>query len=100
MTEFRVMLVDDEKDFRETLCKRLKKRKLDVISAGSGREALARLEEEPVDVVVLDVRMPDMIMRAIVTVPKTKRSGSRAGAPSCHPATPIATTIAARNRRA
>ena len=60
MNEFRVMLVDDEKDFRETLCKRLKKRKLDVVSAGGGREALAKLEENPVDVVVLDVRMPDM----------------------------------------
>lgn len=60
MNEFRVMLVDDEKDFRETLCKRLRKRKLDVISAGGGREALAKLEEKPVDVVVLDVRMPDM----------------------------------------
>jgi two-component system, OmpR family, response regulator len=60
VNEFRVMLVDDEKDFRETLCKRLKKRKLDVVSAGGGREALAMLEDNPVDVVVLDVRMPDM----------------------------------------
>ena len=60
MTEFRVMLVDDEEDFRETLCKRLKKRKLDVVSAASGQEALAKLEERLVDVVVLDVRMPEM----------------------------------------
>ncbi len=60
MNEFKVMLVDDEKDFLETLCKRLTKRKLDVISAGGGREAIAKLEEMPVDVVVLDVRMPDM----------------------------------------
>jgi two-component system, OmpR family, response regulator len=60
VNEFRVMLVDDEKDFRETLCKRLTKRKLDVVSAGGGREALAKLAESPVDVVVLDVRMPDM----------------------------------------
>ena len=60
MNEFKVMLVDDEKDFLETLCKRLVKRKLDVTSATGGREAIAKLEEKPVDVVVLDVRMPGM----------------------------------------
>jgi DNA-binding NtrC family response regulator len=60
VNEFKVMLVDDEKDFLETLCKRLTKRKLDVISATGGREAIAKLEETPVDVVVLDVRMPGM----------------------------------------
>jgi len=54
------MLVDDEKDFLETLCKRLTKRKLDVTSANSGREAIAKIQEFPVDVVVLDVRMPGM----------------------------------------
>jgi DNA-binding NtrC family response regulator len=60
VNEFKVMLVDDEKDFLETLCKRLVKRKLDVTSATGGREAIAKLEEMPVDVVVLDVRMPGM----------------------------------------
>jgi DNA-binding NtrC family response regulator len=60
VNEFKVMLVDDEKDFLETLCKRLVKRKLDVTSATGGREAIAKLEEIPVDVVVLDVRMPGM----------------------------------------
>jgi len=60
LTDFRVLLVDDEIDFLETLVKRLKKRKLDVLAASSGREALKILNEEPVDVVVLDVRMPDM----------------------------------------
>ena len=60
MNEFKVMLVDDEKDFLDTLCKRLTKRKLDVTSANSGREAIAKIQEFPVDVVVLDVRMPGM----------------------------------------
>ncbi|MBI4962548.1 MAG: response regulator [Desulfomonile tiedjei] len=60
MTEFRVLLVDDEPDFLETLVKRLKKRKLEVFSASNGKEALDVLKETPVDVVVLDVRMPDM----------------------------------------
>jgi len=60
VNEFRVMLVDDEKDFLETLCKRLTKRKLDVTSATGGREAITKIQSMPIDVVVLDVRMPDM----------------------------------------
>ena len=60
MTQFRVLLVDDETEFLETLVKRLRKRKLDVTSAESGKEALQMLQQNPVDVVVLDVRMPDM----------------------------------------
>lgn len=60
MAEFTVLLVDDEPEFLETLVKRLKKRKLEVYSATGGREALNTLKETPVDVVVLDVKMPDM----------------------------------------
>lgn len=71
MNEFKVMLVDDEKDFLETLCKRLTKRKLDVTSANSGREAIAKIQEFPVDVVVLDVRMPGM--NGIETLKEIKR---------------------------
>lgn len=60
MTDFRVLLVDDEVEFVETLVKRLKKRKLDVVAASSGKAALDFIQREPVDVVVLDVKMPDM----------------------------------------
>jgi len=71
VNEFKVMLVDDERDFLETLCKRLVKRKLDVISATGGLEAIAKLEETPVDVVVLDVKMPGM--NGIETLKEIKR---------------------------
>jgi DNA-binding NtrC family response regulator len=60
VAEFRVLLVDDEAEFIETLVKRLRKRKLDVSAVTSGKDALATLKESPVDVVVLDVKMPDM----------------------------------------
>lgn len=60
MTGFKVLLVDDETEFLETLVKRLTKRKLDVIGATGGREALRILNETDVDVIVLDVKMPDM----------------------------------------
>ena len=58
MTDFRVLLVDDETDFLETLVKRLTKRNLDVAGVESGESALTALEATPADVVVLDIRLP------------------------------------------
>ena len=55
-----VLLVDDEKDFRQTIAKRLKKRGISAEQAGTGEECLAILAEKPADVVVLDVKMPGM----------------------------------------
>jgi len=60
VSEFRVLFVDDEADFRETLIKRMQKRNLEASGARSGEEALAWLQQNPADVVVLDVRMPGM----------------------------------------
>ncbi len=57
---FKVLFVDDEMDFLETLMKRMKKRGVDVEGVGSGEEALKMLEDKQVDVVVLDVKMPGM----------------------------------------
>jgi DNA-binding NtrC family response regulator len=57
---FNVLLVDDEVEFLETLVKRLKKRNLSVTGVNSGEQALEALAQDPVDVVVLDVKMPGM----------------------------------------
>jgi DNA-binding NtrC family response regulator len=57
---FVVLFVDDEVDFLETLLKRMKKRQLNVTGVNSGEAALAYLEKNPVDIVVMDVRMPGM----------------------------------------
>ena len=56
----RVLLVDDEQSFVETLHKRLAARRLEVSVAHSGVAGLEKLEQNPVDVVVLDVKMPGM----------------------------------------
>ena len=56
----RVLLVDDEVDFLDSLHQRLELRGMEALKASSGHEALARIEAEEVDVVVLDVRMPGM----------------------------------------
>lgn len=54
----RVLLVDDEASFVETLRRRLSLRKLEVLTAASADEAFDILDREPVDVIVLDVKMP------------------------------------------
>jgi DNA-binding NtrC family response regulator len=56
----RVLLVDDETDFTEALEHRLRLRGLEVRSVGGGEAALESLAKEACDVVVLDVKMPDM----------------------------------------
>jgi len=58
MQDCRILVVDDEDDFRETLVQRLKKRELDVTGAESGEKALELVDKYLYDVVVLDVKMP------------------------------------------
>lgn len=58
-TKIKVLMVDDETQFRETTRKILNKKGFDTLMAANGREALAQLDQHP-DVVVLDIRMPDM----------------------------------------
>ena len=53
-----VLLVDDEKDFVESLAERLQIRDFNVTTALSGDEALKLVEENDFDVIVLDVQMP------------------------------------------
>ncbi|MBM9537000.1 response regulator [Desulfobulbus alkaliphilus] len=56
----RVLIVDDEDDLRETMVKRLKARKIIAEGANSGPQALKILEDKSFDVIVLDVKMPEM----------------------------------------
>ncbi len=60
MDSLKALIVDDEADFLDTLIKRMKKRRIDVTGANGASQALALLAAEPFDVVVLDVRMPEM----------------------------------------
>jgi len=60
MDRFRVLIVDDEEDFVETLVNRLNRRNLETTGVGRGEEAVARAREQPFDAVVLDLKMPGM----------------------------------------
>jgi DNA-binding NtrC family response regulator len=56
----RILLVDDEEDFVEMLGLRLKEAGETVLTAHSGSRCLEILEETDVDVIILDVKMPEM----------------------------------------
>ena len=58
MDFFRVLVVDDEPVFLDTLVNRLNKRNIDTTGARSGEEALGLIKEKLFDVVILDVKMP------------------------------------------
>jgi DNA-binding response OmpR family regulator len=58
MKKLRVLLVDDEEEFVETLADRMKMRDLEASTAHNGEEALSVVEQEEPDVIVLDLKMP------------------------------------------
>ncbi|MBU3949629.1 MAG: response regulator [Proteobacteria bacterium] len=60
MKIIRLLLVDDEEDFRTTLAARLKRRNLDISDAGSGEDALELLKQKSFDVAIVDIKMPGM----------------------------------------
>ncbi len=54
----RLLLVDDEEGFRAAIARRLAKRGLNSLQASDGAQCLDILGKNPMDVVVLDVKMP------------------------------------------
>jgi DNA-binding NtrC family response regulator len=56
----RVLLIDDERMFVESLTKVLRKRGMEVQAAHDGLEGLELLKTAEVDVIVMDLRMPGM----------------------------------------
>jgi len=58
MKKMRVLLVDDEQEFVETMADRLKMRDVDAKTVYDGEAALSVVKEEEPDVIVLDLKMP------------------------------------------
>ncbi|MCF8034910.1 MAG: response regulator [Desulfarculaceae bacterium] len=56
----RILLVDDEPGYLEVLEKRMTRRGLQVVSAGSGSEAIRQARAQSFDVAVVDLKMEDM----------------------------------------
>ncbi len=69
-----VLVVEDERDIRELLCRYLVRAGLSVVAASTGSEALLELEEARPDLVLLDLGLPDIdgreiLERATPTIP-------------------------------
>ena len=60
MSKHRVLVVDDEANMRRVLEIMLSRRGYRTLSAEDGRQALAMVQEHPVDLVISDLRMPGM----------------------------------------
>ncbi len=60
MTDKRVLVVDDEEDYRIVMSGHLRRKGYDVLTAENGVEALQALREEDFEVLVTDLMMPRM----------------------------------------
>lgn len=60
MTKATILIVEDEITLNEAYSFVLKKEKFHTFSAFNGKEALAVLDKENVDLILLDLRMPKM----------------------------------------
>ncbi len=56
----KILVIDDEKLVVESLKKLLKREGYDTNIAKNGTEAMARIEESDFDLIVSDIRMPDI----------------------------------------
>ncbi|MEN6440441.1 MAG: response regulator [Syntrophobacter sp.] len=56
----RVLIVDDEERYRTTLRKLLTVREIEARDVGSAMEAFSELEKASYDVILLDVKMPEI----------------------------------------
>ena len=66
----KILVVDDEEKFLNSIAQRLKLLGFDPLKASSGRQALALAREAPIDLAIVDLRMPDM--DGLVTITKLK----------------------------
>jgi len=62
----KILVVDDDPDMRLAIGSVLKSRSYEVVEARDGEEALARLNEEKPDLMLLDLLMPKMDGFAVV----------------------------------
>jgi two-component system response regulator PilR (NtrC family) len=70
----RILVVDDERSMRELLAIVLRREGYEVLLAENGRAAIETLEREPVDILISDIKMPDVsgveVLRAAKQIDK------------------------------
>ncbi|MBC7234234.1 MAG: response regulator transcription factor [Chloroflexi bacterium] len=78
----RILVIDDERAFSRTLCRHLERRGFETFAAYSGGEGLSLAQEIEPDLVIVDIRLPDIDggqvcrqLRALSDVPLIVLSG-------------------------
>src|SRR5688572_9926238 len=69
-TRLRILVVDDEPSMRDMLRIVLRRDGYDVVVAENGRQAIAALQEQNVDLLLSDIRMPDVSGVEVLRVAK------------------------------
>ncbi len=69
----KVLLVDDEVDFLDTLSERMRNRGMEVATSSSGVEALQKVDKEAYDVIILDLMMPGVDGLEALKILRAKR---------------------------
>jgi DNA-binding response OmpR family regulator len=70
-----ILIVDDEKNLLKLYEKEFTEEGYRVITANSGSEALQKIQKDPFDLVILDIRMPDF--NGVDTLKKIMESTSK-----------------------
>ena len=70
----KILLVDDEREFVQTLSERLQARDMDSKVAYNGEEALAQIEKDEPEVIILDLKMPGIDGMEVLRKVKRERA--------------------------
>lgn len=71
----KILLVDDEESIRETLSRLMEAVRFTVTTAATGAEAIKHLRAERPDLVLLDLKLPDMSGAAVLKEIRTLHEG-------------------------
>ena len=77
----RILVAEDNRVNQILIVRLLEKRGHATVVAGNGREALAALEKQPFDVVLMDMQMPEMDGFEAVTIIRQRENGTGAHQP-------------------
>jgi DNA-binding NtrC family response regulator len=69
-SKIKLLIVDDEEKFLESIAKRLEMRDFDVRTATRGEQAIAIAREEKFDLALLDLKMPGMDGKQVLEILK------------------------------
>ncbi len=75
MAEIKVLVVDDEVEFASALAERLELRNFSCRVCHGGLEAIKEMEDDIPDVVLLDLKMPDMSGLEVLAAIKERNPG-------------------------